>query len=66
MKTPKKSLEYLVEISIEQLSISRKQAELRVEALLQSGVLDMFNDPDETAFAIVVDVAMKIPQLHEK
>lgn len=63
MKTPEKSLEYLVEISIEVLSISREQAKLRVAALVKSGVLDIFDSPDDPAFQFAVDIAMKIPQL---
>jgi hypothetical protein len=53
----------LVELTIKTLGISEKAANLRIEALLKSKVLDKFGPPDELPFQIAVDCAMQIPQL---
>jgi hypothetical protein len=53
----------LVELTIKTLGISEKAANLRIEALLKSKVLDKFGSPDELPFQIAVDCAMQIPQL---
>ena len=57
---------YLIEIAVKTLGTSYEQARLRLEAFLQSGILDKFKNPtpDETIFQIIVDVAMSILQLN--
>jgi len=57
--------DYLVEMTVKTLGISRNQAKLRLEAFLKSGVLAKWKnpDPDETMFHIITDIAMQIPQL---
>jgi hypothetical protein len=60
--------EYLIGMTIKHLSVSRTQAELRLEALIKSGVLNNFNNPtpESDLFRIITDIAMQIPQLQSK
>ncbi len=59
--------DYLVLMTVKTLGISRKQAELRLEAFLKSKVLEKYKNPmpDETLFQMITDIAMQIPQLSE-
>lgn len=58
--------EYLVTTAMERLKISRRSAELRINAIRASGILNQLGPPDEQPFQIGIDVAMRIPQLGEK
>ena len=58
--------EYLIKTAMQQLNISRRTAELRINAIRKSGILLELGDPDEQPFQIGIDVAMRIPQLGEK
>jgi hypothetical protein len=55
----------IVEQSMKALGINRKEAELRLKAMLQSGVLDRAGDSTDLLFQVTVDIAMRIPQLSE-
>lgn len=54
---------YLVGATVKTLGITEKAANLRFDALLKSGVLDRFKSPYSELFQIVVDTAMRIPQV---
>ena len=41
----------------------KEQAEKRIDALLESGILDSFDDPNTPLFKYTVDIAIQIPQL---
>ena len=60
-----KAYEFLVTTAIKVLKISRKAAELRLKAIIKSGILSELGSPGEQAFQIGIDVAMRIPQLGE-
>jgi hypothetical protein len=57
--------DYLIEMTVKTLGVSRNQARLRLEAFLKSGVLAKWKNPnpDEIIFQIITDIAMQIPQL---
>ena len=59
--------ERIIQMAMHTLDISRKQAELRVEAMNQSGLLEKYKDegPNSAMFKFVADTCMQIPQLHE-
>ena len=58
---------FLMLMAVKTLGITEEQACLRIEALLQSGILDKFKNltPDETMFQFITDIAMSIPQLNK-
>ena len=58
--------EYLVTTAMKTLGISRNAAELRIQAIVKSGILTNLGPPNEQPFQIGIDVAMRIPQLHEE
>lgn len=58
--------EYLIITAMEQMKITRRTAELRINAIRKSGILLQLGSPDEQPFQIGIDVAMRIPQLGEK
>lgn len=58
--------EYLTKTAMEKLNISRRSAELRIEAIRKSGILTQLGSPDSQPFQIGIDVAMRIPQLGKK
>jgi len=45
------------------LGITEKAAELRIDALIKSGILDKYGPPESTIFQFAVDIAMRIPQI---
>jgi hypothetical protein len=58
--------EYLTTTAMEKMNITRRTAELRINAIRKSGILTELGDPDGQPFQIGIDVAMRIPQLGEK
>ncbi len=58
--------EYLTATAMKTLGISKRTAELRINAIRKSGILGRLGSPDEVPFQIGIDVAMQIPQLGEK
>lgn len=58
--------EYLTSTAMKTLGISKRAAELRINAIRASGILRQLGPPDEEPFQIGIDVAMRIPQLGEK
>jgi hypothetical protein len=60
--------DYLIETSVRYQDISRKQASFRIDAFLQSGLIEKLNlkDPSSKTFQFVIDLAMSIPQLSVK
>lgn len=58
--------EYLTTTAMDTLKISRRTAELRINAIRVSGIMERIGTPDELSFQIGIDVAMQIPQLGEK
>jgi len=57
---------YLVKTAIKTLGITERQASLRIDAIIESGILSKFGDPESTAFKIAIDAAMQIPQLSDE
>ena len=55
--------EFLIKTTIETLGISEKAANLRIDAILKSGILGKFGHPDHQSFQIAVDAAIQIPQI---
>ena len=55
--------EYLIFTAVNTLKISRRAAEMRINALRKSGLLLNLGPPDGQPFQIGVDVAMRLPQL---
>jgi len=58
--------ENLTKNVMEKLKVSRRTAELRISAIIKSGILDELGSPNEAHFQFGIDVAMRIPQLGEK
>lgn len=56
----------MIATTMNRLNISREQAELRMEAMFQSKILDKFDSPNDELFAYTVDMALRIPQISEK
>ena len=55
---------YLIEMAVKALGISRKAAELRINAFLKSGLIDKYKvTPDDMLFQVITDIAMQIPQI---
>ena len=59
--------EYLIGMTVKTLNVQIKQAELRLEAFLKSGILSRYKNPkpEERLFQFITDIAMSIPQLNE-
>lgn len=56
----------VIKTAMRVLNISEKQAKLRIDAMLKSGVLKGMGSPDDTLFQFVVDKAMRIPQIEKE
>jgi hypothetical protein len=56
----------LVKIAMETVKIPKRTAELRIKAIIKSGIMNELGSPDGQPFQIGIDVAMRIPQLGEK